>query len=188
MFTELTNLVPRSKIRKNRREYFVRIAIVSIVVLAVLVGMQFLLLIPSYIYERQMVDAENAQLSKLSATLLNSEGQNVQTRLSALHAKATYLGSLAKVQTASTALRAVLALPRTGITLSGLTFSPPKAGAPGTMQLSGTATTRETLRAYDAALAGLPFVKNADLPISAYAKASDISFAIALTLNPAPTP
>jgi hypothetical protein len=187
MPNELTNLVPRSKARAFRQQYFIHLATVTVVMLALLMAMQCLLLIPSYLYERQIVDATSAQLSKLTASLSTTQDQEVQTRIAALQAKASFLGTLATVPTASTALRAVLAVPHSGITLNGFIFTPPKVGVPGSMQISGTAATRETLRGYDTALTGLPFVKSADLPISVYAKANKIPFSINLTMNPLDT-
>jgi hypothetical protein len=188
MSTELTNLIPRSKTKRFRREYFTHLATVAFFMLTLLVGAQCLLLLPSYIYERQAVDSETTQLSTLSANLSTAQEKEVQTRLASLQAKGAFLGGFSTVPTASTALRAVLAVTRTGITLNGFTFTPPKAGALGVMQLSGTAATRETLRSYDAALSALPFVKTADLPISSYAKASAIPFTITLTMSSVSTP
>ncbi len=49
------------------------------------------------------------------------------------------------------------------------------------MTVSGMAATRDALRQYATALGGLPYVSKADLPISAYAKDSDITFTITLT-------
>jgi Tfp pilus assembly protein PilN len=54
------------------------------------------------------------------------------------------------------------------------------------MEISGIADTREDLRSYESALSALPFVTNADLPISDYAKASAIPFTITLTGSLAP--
>ncbi len=183
MSPELTNLVPASKTKLFRREYFVRLTVVTLVLVAFIFFVECILLLPSYIYESQSVARDTDQLSKLSAALATTQDQEVQSRLSALQAEATALQALSTTPTASAAIKAVLAIPRPGIVLNGFTFTPATAAAAGTMQVSGTASTREVLRSYDAALGGLPFATTADLPISDYAKASKIPFTITISLT-----
>jgi Tfp pilus assembly protein PilN len=181
MFPELTNLLPRSNINAFRRGYFLRVAALGCGMLAGLVVLHGLLLLPSYIFAHSEVKRESAQLATLNASLNTSEEAQVRKRLGQLSTNVAYLNTLATTTTASAVLRAVLAAPRTGITLSGFTFTPATPGKQGTMGISGMAATRDTLRAYALALGALPFVTNADLPISAYAKDSNIPFTITLT-------
>ena len=169
-----------------RREYFIRLATVAVWLLIILVLVQGVLLIPSYIFQNETVIARTTQLQKLSANVSTAQEQQVQTGLKALQAESSYLLNLQGTPTASTALRAVLAVPRQGISITGFTFGPPSTVTPATsalrtMQITGMAATRENLRTYDAALSALPFVSNADLPISDYAKDNDIPFTITLT-------
>jgi hypothetical protein len=56
--------------------------------------------------------------------------------------------------------------------------------APGTLSVSGIAVTRGALRAYQLALQSAPFAVAANLPVSAYAKDTDIAFTITVTLTP----
>lgn len=180
MSPELTNLVPHSKAKLFRQDYFIRLIVVMLVLVALLFFVQCILLLPSYIYENQSAVADTRELARLSASLATMQDQEVQKRLNALQAEAAHLQSLATTPTASAAVKAILLVPRPGIILTGFTFT--QAGAaPSTMQVSGVASTREVLRSYDAALAALPFVKTADLPISDYAKASNIPFTVTLT-------
>ncbi len=165
-----------------RRDYFLRLSTVAVLLLVVLAVIHALLLIPAYLYAREEVKAESVQLDHLTKSLATTEEQAAQTQLATLQSEATYLSRLPKVPTASAAIRAVLAVPHAGITLSGINFTAPttKSG-PSSMQLSGMASSRDTLRSYDQALSALPFVTNADLPISDYASASNIPFTITLT-------
>ena len=181
MFTELTNLMPRQSVQKFRHNYFLRLATVSVLVLSAALVIHGVLLLPAYLYARTEVNVESTQLNHLTATLATSEEQAAQTQLNNLQSEATYLSRLSKVPTASAAIKAVLAVPHAGITLNGFTFTAPTTAGPGNMQLSGIASTRETLRSYDSALGALPFVTSADLPISDYANASNIPFSITLT-------
>lgn len=181
MFPELTNLLPRHRIRAFRRGYFLRLGTLSLVLLAGLVIVHGLLLLPAYLYAKGEVARETAQLASLNARLQNSEEKQVQLRLTALADSVKYLSRLNTTPTASAALSAVLKVPRTGITLTGFTFTPPTPKEGGRMALSGMASSRDTLRAYALALGQLPFITNADLPISAYAQERNIPFTITLT-------
>jgi len=181
MFPELTNLLPQNRIRALRREYFVRLATIAVNLLIVVMGASVALLLPSYIYMNQQVSIRQARLDSLTASLATNQGKEANVRLAALAANATYLARLATTPSVTSAMRAVLAVPRLGIVLTAFTFMPPSKQGPGKMNLTGTATTREALRSFDQALGDLPFVTTADLPIGVYAKVSDIPFSISLT-------
>jgi hypothetical protein len=147
---------------------------------AVIIGSGALLM-PAYLYLNQQIQSREATVAGLDARLANSEGKAETKRLATLSASATYLARLATSTSATGAMGGVLAVPRTGITLTGISYTPPVHASDGKMVLTGMASTRETLRTYDQALTDLPFVSNVDLPISSYAKDTDIPFAITLT-------
>ena len=180
MASELTNLVPRQSIQKFRHNYFLRLATVGIALLALVGFIHAILLLPSYLYARAEVASETNELNHLTQSLATSEEQAAQTQLANLQSEASYLSKLSDTATASAAIKAILAVPHAGITLNGFTFTAPGVSAPGTMEVLGTASTRETLRSYDAALSALPFVTSANLPISDYASDSNIPFTITL--------
>ncbi|MDB5189144.1 MAG: hypothetical protein JWL82_101 [Parcubacteria group bacterium] len=181
MHHELTNLLPTERIRAIRREYFLRLATVFIYALSAITIGSGALLIPSYLYVHGEVAAQQARINELDTRLAASKGQETNARVTALTENATYLARLGSTSSATAVLRATLAVPRTGITLTGFTYTPATHGPDGKMTLRGVASTRETLRAYDQALGQLPFVTNNDLPISSYAKESSIPFTITLT-------
>jgi hypothetical protein len=181
MASELTNLIPQSNSNAFKNQYLVRLATVAIWLLVVVVIVQGVLLLPSYLYERQTADVDSAELARLSANLATTQEQQVQARLTALQVESAYLLGLNTAPTASATLQAVLAVPRPGIALDGFTFTPPMKGMPGNMQITGIADTREDLRSFDSALGALPFVSSANLPISDYAKDTAIPFTITLT-------
>lgn len=181
MQPELTNLLPPERLRALRRDYFMRLATVGIAALSAVVIGSGALLVPSYLFLNREVRSRETQLHALDEQLVSAQGKQTNMRLSALSDSASYLARLATTSSATAVLRGVLSVPRSGITLNGFTYTPPAKATPGKLSLKGVASTRETLRAYDEALAALPFVTNADLPISAYAQDSDIQFTIALT-------
>lgn len=171
-----------------RREYFYRLGAVSFLVLTVLVVAHGIFLFPSYQYLSQEISTKQRQIDILDKNLTASGEKEVHAKLEALKKDATYLARLGSIPTASAAIKAVLALPRPGIQLTGITYTPAgsRTAANGKMALSGNASTREALRAYDLALASVSWISNVDLPISSYAKESNIPFVITLTGSLAP--
>jgi hypothetical protein len=180
--SELTNLLPTESKRAFRRSYFLRLTTIVLLFLALLGLINALLLLPTYLYARDEVNSESVQLNRLTKSLATSEEQEAQTELSNLQSEATYLEQLSATPTASAVIQALLAVPHQGISLNGFIFTTSAvASSPNTMQISGVAGTREELLNYDQSLSALPFVTNANLPISDYASDSDIPFTITLT-------
>ncbi len=50
MYPELTNLLPTSRIRADRQGYFMRLAVVAVLLLSGVVLAHAILLLPTYIY------------------------------------------------------------------------------------------------------------------------------------------
>jgi len=179
MYRELTNLLPAHKSRAFRREYFFRLATVALVLLAAVTLMGGFMLLPAYVSFSQELKAKEVQLSQLDSALQSAQEKEVGERLARLTSDAAHLERLEQLPSGSTAVRAVLQVPREGIRITRVAFTP--VGEESRMMLSGTATTREALRRYNLALSELPFVALSELPISTYAKETDLEFIITLT-------
>lgn len=181
MYPELTNLLSHEQIQAFRRMYLLRLTTLAITMMALLVCVHGLLLAPSYLYARTQHTQQEKELASINASLESSQEKDIKARIKALGETVTYLNK-AEVPTASGALQAIVAAPRTGIKLSSFTFTPPKAtDGLSTMTLSGVSNSRESLRQYVQVLGELPYVKTVDLPISAYAEVKDIAFTITVT-------
>lgn len=180
MAPELTNLLPDARIRSLRQLYFLRLAVVGVLLLAAVTVVHAVLLLPSYLYLAGEVSEREASLASITARLEGSEEKEVGARVASLAEDSAYLARLATVPKVSAAVSAIIALPRPGIAIQGFSFSPVLEGG-AVMTLSGTAMTREALRAYEQSLASQSYIASADLPISAYAQESDIDFTITLT-------
>ena len=177
MSANLTNFLPPERIRALRGDYRLRVATLSALLLAALVLVHGILLIPAYLYLSDKAEADRARLAELSGG--NGEGTaSAAARTSALEQDSARLLAIASSTPASDLVAAIMTVPHPGITLVGMSYD---AGASPRLILTGTASTRDTLRAYDLALAALPYVANAELPLSAYAKESQIPFTITLT-------
>ena len=181
MFTGLTNLLPGDRMRAFRREYFFRLLTVLTVGCGLLVFAWGVLLFPSYLFLSTTITAKNATITAFGSAFQNADQRAADARLAALAGNAAYLNSLAKVPGASAVLAAVLAVPRPGVRITGFAFMPPEADKAGTMSVSGIAASRDALRGYNLALGDVPGVSSADLPVSAYAKESNIALTITLS-------
>lgn len=179
MTRDLTNLLPADRARSLRAVYFVRLAVIAVLLLAGVAVVHGVLLLPSYLFVQHEVDERRTELALLSERLAGTEEKEVSARVEALGTDAAYLASLAATPKASAAIRAVINLPREGVRLMGFSFMTNTEGA--SMTVSGVASTRESLRRFEQTLAAEPYIEAADLPISAYAKERDIPFMITLT-------
>lgn len=180
METKLTNLLPEERVRSLRGVYFMRLVVVGVFLLSGVTLVHAVLLLPSFLYLRNQVEERAAALASLTTALAGNEEKEISARVAMLAEDSAHLARLSSTPKASTAVRMIAALPRSGIRLTGFSFSP-KAGEEATMTVSGVAATREALRTFEQSLAGESYITSADLPISAYAKESDISFTITLT-------
>lgn len=179
--SELSNLLPAAKVRALRREYFIRLVTVTFGLATLLIVIHGVLLVPAYLYAHTQAAREQEELDRIAASASSAQERAVNAQINAVQSDIAYLGRLASLPTASGAIRAVLAVPHPGITLSGFTFTAPTNTAQAEMTVTGTASTRDALRAYVASLGQLSYVSKADLPISAYAKDSAIPFTVTLT-------
>jgi len=181
MSADLTNLIPPYRKRYLSRDYAYRLGVVAVWLLTILTLIHGLLLIPSYWYAHQQIRTREAQLATLKASSSDATAQDLKTRIDALEKSAKQLAGLGTQATASAAIQGVLAAPRTGIQVHGITYTPSATVDANRMTIMGTAATRESLQRYIEQLDALTYVTKAELPISAYAREKDIPFTITLT-------
>ncbi|MFZ2167909.1 MAG: hypothetical protein WAV50_03525 [Minisyncoccia bacterium] len=184
MRNNLTNLLPPERQESLAREYRFRFGVVATEIFITLVVVATVLLIPTYVFLAKNVQAKETRLANMKTTLSSSDEMALSARLVALSNDATSLISLSKRPSASSIIRSVLAVSRPGVTVSGISYTPPAGKSPSTIALNGTAATREALRRYQLALQDAPSVLSADLPVSAYAKDTNIIFTITVILAP----
>jgi hypothetical protein len=180
----LTNLLPDDRLRALRRTYFLRLGATASVLATFLIAAYALMLLPTYMYLLSTASAKHARLASIESSLASSDEAELSVRLDALSSDAATLVALGSAPSVVGLVRQTLAVSRPGITLSGFSYTPAAGKTPSALAVSGTAATRDALRQYQIALQALPFVASADLPVSAYAQDSNISFTITLTLSP----
>jgi len=184
MHSELTNLLPQERQRTLRRDYFLRLGIVAALFLVVLSFISAVLLLPAYVFLTLSSRAKEEHLTGIESTLSSSDEAALSARLTALSNDAVVITALAGAPSAIATIREMLAVSRPGISLSGFVYSLSAGKNPGKLSISGSSATRDALRNYQLALQSAPFALSADLPISAYAKDTNIDFTIAVTFAP----
>ncbi len=182
MRNRYTDLLPPERKRALRRDYFLRVGVVSLSMATALVAVYSVLLIPSYLFLSSTAKTKSARLAELTHSLAASDEVQLSTRLAALSKDAGTLLALGSEPSVTGQFSALLAVARPGITISQIAYTPPSASA-GQIVVSGVAVTRDSLRQYQIALQAAPFATSADLPVSAYAQNADIPFAITITLK-----
>lgn len=181
---QVTDLLPPDRQRALSRAYWLRLGTLFALLLTLLTAAAAVLLLPTYLYLSGSASAKAERLASMEAVLGSEEEAELAARLSTLGSDATTLRSLSSAPQASAILRALLDVRRRSVTLSSISYTALSADQPGTLAVTGTASTREALRAYQLALAGAPFSQGAGLPVSAYAKDANIPFTITVTLAP----
>ena len=158
--------------------------VVAIMLVIVLTLISAILLFPTYVFLAKSYAIKENRLVGIESAISSADGTAFSARLSALSGDAEVLAKLGDTRSASEVIRTMLSVPHSGVALSGLTYAPAMGKNSGTLSVSGTATSRDSLRNYQLALQSAPFSASAILPVSAYAKDSDIAFTIIVTLAP----
>ena len=179
-YTKYTNLLPYERVRAARRSYFVRLAGLTLWIAALLLAIHALLNVPTYFYLRSQEVNRQAALTDLSQKISTQQDQTINKELKALNSKAVFLAALSKKPLASEAVRLILGVRRQGVTLTSISYAATTAEKSSAMIVTGTAQTREALRAYQLALQGAPFVSAVNLPVNTYTKDTNISFTMTL--------
>lgn len=138
-------------------------------------------MLPSFLHIEQLQRVYEGDLAGLGEKLAGLEEKTIRARVTTLETRAQELQQTAQGSTASSVVRAVIAVPHPGIHIDHLSFTRKGEGQEATMIVAGVAASREVLRAYSGTLSLLPYVTKADLPISSFAKEADIPFSITLT-------
>lgn len=179
MSHDVTNFLPPDRIHAFKRGYVLRL---TTVVLGLFIGVLIahgILLVPSYVYTTDRFVRLTAEMQMLSLAMEDRANENVSARLQSIETTGATILQSVTTASASAVLAQVLAVPRPAIALSGMSVDVAKEkGGMHKMRITGIANTREALRSYYLALTQLPSVSGVDLPLSAYAKDTDIAFSM----------
>lgn len=178
------NLLPDDRRVAVRKSYVVRVVTVALWLIVILIVIGGLLLTPTYIFLSGTLNAKENRLAAIQSTLSSSADANLSKRLTDLSTSAVNLITITKSDNVSSLMRSVLAVPHPDISLTNFTYAPVAGKNPATLTIGGVSDTRDALRSYQLALSSASFAKDANLPVSTYAKETDLPFIITITLAP----
>jgi Tfp pilus assembly protein PilN len=178
------NLLPLSRQKALEQEYWVHFVTVVLVALTWLVVTAGVLLIPSYVLLGTSTTVKQSDLQNIEHLLSSSDETELLGRLKKITDEAKSLRALKNVPSATHAVMTVLSVPHTGIALTGFVYVPGVGKTPRSVVVSGVASSRATLQAYQTALQSTQGISSAELPVSAYAKERAIPFTISVALLP----
>lgn len=181
MLHDLVNFLPRERVDAFRRMYTIRMLCVVAIGVTFVTTIHVALITPTYIYIHKEYETRKSKHAVLISTQARNGHEEISKRLDTLSAGVARLQEfLAPVRT-SDVIRALLQVPHPKVQLHGIHVAVPAVqGGQTQIQISGVASSREALRTYHLALLQWSFVQSADLPLSVYAKESDIPFSISI--------
>jgi hypothetical protein len=182
MSSEFTNMLPQERLQALSRDYIIRLCVVIIASITVLTAVSTALLLPTYVFLRGSVDAKEKHLASFETSFSSADEAMLSARLTSLSENADILSKLGDMRSVSVIVRGALAVPHPKISVSGIAYTPAEGKNKSILAVFGTADSREALRNYQIALQESSFASSAVLPVSSYAKDTDISFTITVTL------
>ncbi len=182
----LTLLLPEEQ-KKIKREYTLRLVVVSLSLLALLFLLVSFLLLPSYFLSRtkQVSVGEREVLLKKSDVSETARKAKAELEISRDEMKLLSGGfqSASSTLFASEALRALISKEGAGITIQTFSFIK-KADAPqGKLVITGLSKTRADLVAFLQRIKKDSVFTTVDFPVSNLAKDTDINFTLNLSGN-----
>lgn len=174
------NLLPQEKKFYIHREYVLRRIFLYMTMLAFVLGILFVLMVPSYIMSKVREKDLEAQ-----AILINSKTQNtsINTDQASLSKIKEIVGVLKSKQSpyARDLFANIISHKTPDIRLRGLSYTH-KEGEGIALALVGTAKTRESLINFQKSLGQEKSFSKIDLPISQFAKDKNLDFSISINV------
>lgn len=177
--TDQLNLLPEERVKELRRNYIARVCNVGLALLSAGTIIGGIFLLPTHAFIKGQYDAAAAELAERgipreqaveSGAVMPNDGQPAVVQ------------QLERTQPASPLLRDLMNVSRDGIVLTKIEYARAVSGQ-RTVICTGKARNRDALAGFVERMKGLPTVSQVQLPVSAYAKESDLPFALTLTLQ-----
>lgn len=138
-------------------------------------------LVPSYVLVTVRRDETLAQKASPAAVSSADASALVEKEIALAKEKLSVLRPIISQQPMSFVLAKLFSRISQGISLSSISVG--RAGANGTISISGIATTRDTLVSFSKTLEGEAFFKKVELPVSNFTRGKDVPFTMSLTAS-----
>lgn len=171
------NLLPKTEKEAIRREYRVRLVIVILWMLFATVIIAATLLIPSYFLSSQKEKAAAERFETLSANVRKENAAAIDSILSDAQSRLSLLSHTSPKVFFHDALAQSVAVKGSKISVEEISFTEGE-GEAWKFVMRGRAGDRSALLSYAKALERTGIFKKVDVPISDFAKDTDIAFSV----------
>ncbi|MBP9802777.1 MAG: hypothetical protein KBD14_00495 [Candidatus Pacebacteria bacterium] len=177
----MINLIPNEEKKKIRKDFYMRVVIVSFFVLGIAILISNIMLTPALFYaslEKKLISEQFAKDENKLAFDLNQENKNA---VESLESKITLIKQARdnKFLVSAKVVDNLLNKKINGILINEINYTKdPNKG--NLINIRGKASSRERLLTFKNSLASDPNFKNVDLPISNFIKSTDIEFSLVL--------
>lgn len=175
----MINILPQRGLAGLKFAYRVRLAAVVLLAGAAALIAATALLIPAYLDARVLADAARAEKSRIDA--LNSESAEAEAPLIAAGERLEAYAPLLFSTSASDGIAPVLAARPQGVMLRQIRYEQGSRS----VRVSGVASTREALLAFERALRVQAAIESVTLPVGDLARSSQAPFSLTVVLKEA---
>ena len=177
------NVLPEKQKDSVRKISVVRRASVGLSAFAICCLVSTILLLPSYFFSISTMDFADQRLEAFDAANPQIASQNLDTTVTDINTKLTLLSrAQSNYQVHAKVIQSLLSDRTGGITLSRMIYTE-KNLTSRTLEVHGTAATRDDLYTFKSALDADPNFAKADLPISYFIGDANINFIITITMK-----
>ncbi len=181
--TSVFNVLPQKQKAFIRRLSVVRRASVVLALFSVCCLIATTLLLPSYYFSISKMDFADQRLEAFNAANPQIASENIDATVNDINAKLLLLSKVqSSYQVHAKAIESLLNDRTSGITLSRMTYSE-KTTAARTLEVRGTAATRDDLYTFKSKLDADPNFSKTDLPISYFIGNANINFILTITMK-----
>ena len=177
----MITLLPETGRSRLRREYRLRLASLAAVMSAGAFVLGAVALLPSYVAAGVSGAALREEAEALSGALANSSLKSAGESVRSSQALLAAVERTIEVPRASQIVTSLAQARPAEVTVTRIEYSVTEASI--AVRFSGVARTRSALLSFRTAVEKVPGVSGTDLPIENLTKASDITFALSVTMN-----
>jgi type IV pilus assembly protein PilM len=180
------NILPYEKKKILRKEYWMRLFTIVLNLIALTGITATFLLFPSYFLSKSKENLVESSLETFNNGNPDLTNNNINKITSDINLKLEMLNKTeASYQINDQVLNNILSSRTSGITFSQILFNKKitEGGDTSTLEIYGTATSRDSLRNFKTALDNNPSFSEVNLPISDFLEKSNLSFTISITMK-----
>jgi len=171
------NLLPKIEKEAIRREYRIRLVVVGLWVLVTAVLISATLLFPAYFLSSQKVIAASERLETLSAQTKRENATSIDSALSGAQARLSLLSHTPPKVFFYEAMTQIASVKGSKVSVEGISFTSGEEGG-WKFVIQGTAADRTALLSYAKALEQTGIFKKIKVPVSDFAKDTNIAFSL----------